>query len=159
MKNFLIILFVFLTSFSFAQKKVVSNESFDLVILNGRVMDPETLFDDIANVGIKDGRIVVITKSPIKGAETVDATGKIVAPGFIDTHFHFQAPVGYSLRLRDGLTSSMDFEMGCAGSYVDGWNKAGCTFGLSMKTSPTSYCLLMFPEQLVAILPFSSTPS
>ena len=97
---------------------------YDLVINNGRVMDPETLFDGVANVGIKDGRIAEISKTPLKGAKTIDATGKIVAPGFIDTHFHFQMPVGYSLGLRDGLTSSMDFEMGCAGSYIAAWYKA-----------------------------------
>ena len=34
---------------------------YDLVINNGRVMDPETMFDDVANVGIKDGKIVAIT--------------------------------------------------------------------------------------------------
>ena len=67
---------------------------YDVVINNGRVMDPETLFDDIANVGIKDGRIAEISKTPLKGAETLDATGHIVAPGFIDTHFHWQAPLG-----------------------------------------------------------------
>ncbi len=97
---------------------------YDLVINNGRVMDPETLFDGVANVGIKDGRITEISKKPLKGAKTIDATGQIVAPGFIDTHFHFQKPVGYSLGLRDGLTSSMDFEMGCAGSYIAAWYKA-----------------------------------
>ena len=97
---------------------------YDLVINNGRVMDPETLFDGVANVGIKDGRIAEISKTPLKGAKTIDATGHIVAPGFIDTHFHFQMPVGYSLGLRDGLTSSMDFEMGCAGSYIAAWYKA-----------------------------------
>ncbi|WP_263848665.1 amidohydrolase family protein [Sedimentimonas flavescens] len=99
-------------------------QDYDLVINNGRVMDPETLFDDIANVGVKDGRIVAISKDPLTGTETVDATGHIVAPGFIDTHFHFQMPIGYSLGLRDGLTSSMDFEMGCAGSYVAAWYEA-----------------------------------
>ena len=99
-------------------------ETYDVVINNGRVMDPETLFDDIANVGIKNGRIVNISKKALKGSETIDATGKIVAPGFIDTHFHFQAPIGYRLGLRDGLTSSMDFEMGCAGSYISAWYKA-----------------------------------
>ena len=96
----------------------------DLVINNGRVIDPETLFDEIASVGIKDGRIAEISKKPLKGAKTIDATGQIVAPGFIDTHFHFQMPIGYSLGLRDGLTSSMDFEMGCAGSYMADWYKA-----------------------------------
>ena len=99
-------------------------QDYDLVINNGRVIDPETLFDGVANVGIKDGRIVEISKKPLKGTKTIDATGQIVAPGFIDTHFHFQMPVGYSLGLRDGLTSSIDFEMGCAGSYIDGWYKA-----------------------------------
>ena len=99
-------------------------QDYDLVINNGRVMDPETLFDGVANVGIKDGRITEISKKPLKGAKTIDATGHIVAPGFIDTHFHFQMPVGYSLGLRDGLTSSMDFEMGCAGSYMAQWYKA-----------------------------------
>ena len=124
MKNNLIILLILLVAFSCDQKKDNSNESYDLVISNGRVIDPETQFDEVANVGIKDGRIVAITKEPLTGTETVDATGKIVAPGFIDTHFHFQKPIGYSLGLRDGLTSSMDFEMGCAGSYIADWYEA-----------------------------------
>ncbi|MGB5263782.1 MAG: hydrolase, partial [Lutimonas sp.] len=123
MKHYVILLLILLVSFSCDQKKDNSNESYDLVIVNGRVIDPETEFDDVANVGIKDGRIVAITKEPLTGTESVDATGKIGAPGFIDTHFHFQMPVGYSLGLRDGLTSSMDFEMGCAGSYIDRWYK------------------------------------
>ena len=40
---------------------------YDLVINNGRVMDPETLFDGFANVGIKNGRIAEISKTPLKG--------------------------------------------------------------------------------------------
>ena len=42
-------------------------QDYDLVINNGRVMDPETMFDDVANIGIKDGKIVAITKVRIKG--------------------------------------------------------------------------------------------
>ena len=96
-------------------------QDYDLVISNGRVMDPETLYDGIANVGIKDGRIAVITKDALSGATDIDATGHIVAPGFIDTHFHWQQPMGYALGLRDGLTTSMDLEEGCAGTFVARW--------------------------------------
>jgi len=102
-------------SFSAAAKE------YDLVILNGRVMDPETEYDAVANVGIKDGRIAEITKEAITGDETIDASGHVVAPGFIDTHHHWQAPLGQVLGLRDGLTSSMDVELGCAGSYIAAW--------------------------------------
>ena len=42
-------------------------QDYDLVINNGRVMDPETLFDDVANVGIKDGRIVAISQERTHG--------------------------------------------------------------------------------------------
>ncbi len=96
-------------------------EDYDVVILNGRVMDPETLYDSVANVGINDGRIVIITNDNIKGKETIKAKGHVVAPGFIDTHYHWQAPLGYKIGLRDGLTSSMDIEEGCAGTTLGAW--------------------------------------
>jgi hypothetical protein len=96
-------------------------QDFDLVINNGRVMDPETMYDSVANVGVTNGRIVAISKQPLSGKEQIDATGHVVAPGFIDTHFHWQAPIGYALGLRDGLTSSMDIEEGCAGTIIDRW--------------------------------------
>ena len=56
-------------------------QTYDVVILNGRVMDPETGFDQIANVGISDGWIVKITTNPIDGEDSLDATGHVVAPG------------------------------------------------------------------------------
>ena len=46
------------------------SEDYDLVILNGRVMDPQTQLDAVRNVGIKDGKIVSITGRPIEGTET-----------------------------------------------------------------------------------------
>ncbi len=92
----------------------VSAQQFDLVINGGRVMDPETMFDSIANVGIKDGRIQVITKQKISGKETIDATGLVVAPGFIDTHFHSVDVFATKMALRDGVTTGMDLEQGAA---------------------------------------------
>ncbi|MBD2654960.1 hydrolase [Synechocystis sp. FACHB-383] len=100
---------------------VFAKSPYDIVILNGRVMDPETNFDDIRNVGIKDGRIATITEDAISGQETIDATNHIVAPGFIDTHFHWTRPIGYKVALRDGVTTAMDLEAGVYGPRVDEW--------------------------------------
>ena len=86
---------------------------YDLVINNGRVMDPETNFDAIRNVGVRDGKIVAITKDAIQGTETIDATGLVVSPGFIDGHLHVvDAPLGQKAALRDGVTTAMDLEVG-----------------------------------------------
>jgi len=94
-------------------------QDYDLVINGGRVMDPETEFDAIANVAIKDGRIVAITNQPITGVETIDATGLVVSPGFIDTHYHATDVFASKMALRDGVTTGMDLE---AGSFnVKGW--------------------------------------
>ena len=96
---------VFLSSAAVAQQ-------FDLVINGGRVMDPETMYDDVANVGVKDGRIAAITKSAITGKETIDAKGLVVAPGFIDTHFHAVDPFATKMVVADGVTTGMDLEAG-----------------------------------------------
>ena len=96
-----------------------AQETYDLVILNGRVMDPETNFDGVRNVGISDGLIVTITEEQIAGRETIDASGHVVAPGFIDTHFHWTRPLGYKLALRDGVRTAMDLEAGAFGPRVD----------------------------------------
>ncbi|MFC1824078.1 amidohydrolase family protein [Thermodesulfobacteriota bacterium] len=96
---------------------------YDLVISNGRVMDPETMYDAVSNVGIKDGRIAVITKDKITGKETIDAKGLVVAPGFIDGHQHCIEPYAYRLMLRDGRTTIMDLELGAHGPKINEWYK------------------------------------
>jgi len=98
-------------------------QDYDLVILNGRVMDPETMYDDVSNVGIKNGRIAVITKEKITGKETIDAKGLVVAPGFIDGHQHCMEPYQYRLMLRDGRTTLLDTEIGAHGPRLDEWYK------------------------------------
>jgi len=99
---------------------ITFSQSYDVVILNGRVMDPETNFDAVRNVGIKDGKITIITEKKIKGSETIDAKGLVVAPGFIDMHNHNAGvPFGEKLAIRDGVTSPLELE---AGVYpVDEW--------------------------------------
>ena len=95
-----------------ALASAASAATYDLVINGGRVMDPETKFDEVANVGIKDGKIAAITTKKIQGARAIDATGHVVAPGFIDYHSHGQDPFAYRLYARDGVTTPMDLEIG-----------------------------------------------
>jgi N-acyl-D-aspartate/D-glutamate deacylase len=59
---------------------------YNLVILNKRGIDPETEYGAVANVGIKDGHIAALTQDKIGGKQTIDATGHVVAPEFIDPH-------------------------------------------------------------------------
>ena len=98
-----------------------SASEYDLVILGGRVMDPETNFDAVSNVGVRDGTIVAITDGAISGRDTIDATGLVVAPGFIDPHNHWSRPIGYKVMLRDGVTTAMDLEAGVYGPRVGDW--------------------------------------
>jgi len=95
---------------------------FDVVILNGRVMDPETNYDATANVGVKDGQIVAITDEAIKGRQTIDATGHIVAPGFIDLHAHGQNIGDYRMQVMQGVTTMLELESGVL--PVSAWYEA-----------------------------------
>lgn len=91
---------------------VLAQIPYDIVILNGRVIDPETNFDGIRNVGIKDGRIATITEGDISGNKTIDATDHVVAPGFIDLHAHGQYIGDYRMEAMQGVTTALELESG-----------------------------------------------
>jgi dihydroorotase len=63
------------------------SERCDLAIVGGRVIDPAQERDEIAAVGIRDGRVASVGPA-VEAARTLDATGKIVVPGLIDLHTH-----------------------------------------------------------------------
>src|SRR6202041_2264528 len=75
--------------------RAADDERYDLVIANGRVMDPESGLDAVRNMGISGGKIRAMSSSPLQGKATMDAKGLVVAPGFIDMHEHGQEPRNY----------------------------------------------------------------
>ena len=106
----------------------LAQELYDVVILGGRVMDPETGRDVIANVGIRGERIEAITTEEIRGRETIDARGQIVAPGFID----ILASIGrnrdaHVFKIGDGVTTVLGMHGGPldVAGYVEGHTAVG----------------------------------
>lgn len=85
---------------------------FDTVIANGRVIDPETGRDEIVFIGISKDRIKAISKDSLQSKEYIDATGLVVAPGFIDLHAHGQTNVENSYQAYDGVTTALELEVG-----------------------------------------------
>jgi N-acyl-D-amino-acid deacylase len=63
---------------------------FDLVVINGTLVDAEKKIAAPGNLGIQDGKISAVTREPLNGKRILDAAGKIVTPGFIDIHAHVE---------------------------------------------------------------------
>ena len=104
MKSLIIIKFILITN--------IMTQSYDIVINGGRVMDPETGFDGIRNVGIRGDQIVEITTKSISGKVAVNAKGLVVSPGFIDLHAHGQTNEAHEYQARDGVTTALEMEGG-----------------------------------------------
>ena len=90
----------------------LSAETYDVVVANGRVMDPESRLDAIRHIGIRGGKIAAVSATPLTGRTVLDATGKVVAPGFIDLHAHGQTNEANEYQARDGVTTALELEVG-----------------------------------------------
>jgi N-acyl-D-aspartate/D-glutamate deacylase len=95
-----------------SRAQVAGEQTFDTVVMNGRLMDPESGLDAVRNLGIRDGHIAVIADSPLQGREVIDARGLVVAPGFIDLHAHGQTERDARLQAQDGVTTALHMEAG-----------------------------------------------
>jgi len=89
-----------------------------LLIKNGRVINPATQFDAMADVLVEDGKIKQIGDNlAADGAEVYDATGKVVTPGLVDLHVHFREP---------GQEAKEDFRSGSEAAAAGGFTTV-CT--------------------------------
>lgn len=114
-------------------------QQYDMVIANGRVMDPASGLDGVRHVGIRAGKIAAVSTRPLQGRETVEAKGLVVAPGFIDLHSHGQTPENYRFKARDGVTTALEMEVGAypiAEWYRAREGKALINFGASVGHLP-----------------------
>jgi len=123
-------------------------DTFDVVIANGRVMDPESNLDAVRNIGITDGVIRAIGAQPFTGRTTLDASGLVVAPGFIDLHQHAQREINPAvdrLKIQDGVTTAFELEVGT--DDIDRWyavrqGKAIVNYGVSVGHIPVRMAVM-----------------
>ena len=90
-------------------------QTYDLVLRGGTAIDPETGLHGRRDVGIDGGTIAYVGPPGPSGRETLDVTGLVVSPGFIDLHVHGQNPLSYDFMARDGVTTALDLELGAHG--------------------------------------------
>ena len=88
-----------------------------MLIKNGRIIDPNTKRDEIADILIEEGIIKKIEKNINREDEFIDAEGKIIAPGLIDVHVHFREP---------GFTYKEDIISGSKAAAKGGFTTVVC---------------------------------
>ena len=128
-------------------------QNFDLVIVGGRVIDPESGLDGIRNIGISGRSIAAISAEPLAARATINATGLVVSPGFIDLHAHGQTPETYRFQARDGVTTALELEVGTGD--IERWyaeRKPGrlINYGVSIGHIPVRMAVMHDPGTFLA---------
>ncbi len=114
-------------------------QQYDLVIANGRVIDPASHTDAIRNLGINGRSIAAISEKALNGKSVLDAKGLVVAPGFIDMHSHGQDAENYRYKAMDGVTTALEMEVGVtpvASWYAERKGKALVNYGATVGHIP-----------------------
>ena len=152
MYNFYKIFLGSLMLLSFSIFSTVLAQGYDLVINNGRVIDPESGLDEVRHIGVINGRIVTISNSALVGAREIDAGSLVISPGFVDIHAHGQTEEAYCLMVQDGVTSGFELEIGTA--HVGEWyaERSGgqvLNYGISIGHIPIRMSLFNDPGRFL----------
>ncbi|AZI36396.1 putative hydrolase [Caenibius tardaugens NBRC 16725] len=85
--------------------------AYDLVIRGGLIVDGSGGEPFLGDVAVREGRIAAVGQGLDKGAQEIDATGKVVTPGFVDVHTHYDGHVTWEQRLKPssfhGITTAV----------------------------------------------------
>src|SRR5579863_4012514 len=107
-----------------------------MIIRNGRVLDPASRLDAIRDIAVQDGRIAAIGQNlDAAGTTELDASGLIVAPGFIDMHVHLREP---------GFEYAETIESGSRAAAAGGFTSICCmpnTVPVNDNATVTSYII------------------
>jgi cytosine/adenosine deaminase-related metal-dependent hydrolase len=135
-------------------------QDYDLVLVGGRVLDPETGLDADRNIGIRGGRIDAVTTEPLTGRDTLDVHGLAVAPGFIDLHAHGQDSESYRYYSHDGVTTALELEVGTypvARWYDERAGHALINYGVTVGHPGARRALLRHDQSLAGATVLSDT--
>src|SRR2546429_494171 len=123
----------------------------DLVLGGGRVRAPERGLAAPRDVGIQGGRIAAVTTELPAARETLDVSGLMVAPGFIDLHAHGQDSESYRYYAHDGVTTALELEIGTfavARWYAERDGRALINYGVTVGHPGARRALLRHDQSL-----------
>ena len=86
----------------------------DVVLRGGRVVDPESGFDAVADVAIGAGRVAQVGAGLPAAPTDMDVAGLVVTAGFVDLHSHVNDLAGLRLQALDGVTTALELEAGAS---------------------------------------------
>ncbi len=125
-----------------------------ILVKNGRVIDPSQSFDMVSDIYIHEDRVEKISKhiDPPRNSDTViDASGQVVAPGFVDIHVHLREP---------GYEHKETIKTGCFAAAAGGFTSIVCmpnTNPINDNASVTEYILLKArTEGIVNVFPIGA---
>ena len=102
---------------------VSAQEICELALLNGRVLDPESGTEEVKNIGIRWGRIVYLGTKGVEARRSLDVSGMVVCPGFIDFLSYDQNKTGEYFKAADGVTTNLSMHGASMANFRKLWAK------------------------------------